>query len=130
MAEICTGTKCGLITTEIALHCALRWLAGGSYIDVRLTARISRASFYEYAHRCIQTINNCAQMKYKFPTTPLEVQNHALGIEEISSLGVFERCVAAVDGILVRTITPASTHVCNVRSFYSGHYKANGLNVQ
>ena len=29
MAEIRTGTDCGLITTEIALHCCLRWLAGG-----------------------------------------------------------------------------------------------------
>ena len=130
MAEIRAGTKCGLITTEIALHCALRWLAGGSYIDVRLIARISKSSFYDYAHRCIQAINDCEDLKYKFPTTPLQVKNHALGFEEISSHGIFQTCVAAVDGILIRTITPARTHVGNVRSFYSGHYKANGINVQ
>ena len=36
MSSICT-TK-GRITTEIALHCLLRWLAGGLYIDIWLSA--------------------------------------------------------------------------------------------
>ena len=45
MAERRTGKLCGLITTEIALHCALRWRAGGSYLDIRISARISKTSF-------------------------------------------------------------------------------------
>jgi hypothetical protein len=36
----------GPITTEIALHCLLRWLGGGSYLDIRLSAGIGRSSFF------------------------------------------------------------------------------------
>ena len=129
MAEIRTGTECGLITTEIALHCCLRWLAGGSYLDVRLSARISPASFYEYAHRCFTAINRCEELIYHFPSTPSEIDNAALGFRSISSHGVFKGCVAAVDGLLLRTNQPPSKKVGNVNSYYSGHYRTHGINV-
>jgi len=35
----------GAITVEIMLHCLLRWLSGGSYLDIRLSAGISPAKF-------------------------------------------------------------------------------------
>ena len=130
MAERRTGKSCGLITTEIALHCALRWLAGGSYLDIRITARISKSSFYLYAHRCIDAINNCPDLRYKFPTTTVQLQNTADDFNRLSSHGIFEGCVGAVDGLLLRTRAPASAHVGNVRSFYSGHYKSYGHNIQ
>ena len=38
-------TPFGPITPQIALHCTLRWLAGGSYLDIRLFAGLSVASF-------------------------------------------------------------------------------------
>jgi hypothetical protein len=44
MSKIKTGK--GPITVEIMLHCLLRWLGGGSYLDIRLCAGISVASFY------------------------------------------------------------------------------------
>ena len=34
------------ITVEIMLHFLLRWLSGGSYLDIRLNAGISLAKFY------------------------------------------------------------------------------------
>jgi hypothetical protein len=43
----------GGFTTEICLHCLLRWLAGGSYLDNRISVGISMASFYKIVHRTI-----------------------------------------------------------------------------
>jgi hypothetical protein len=52
-------TKKGPITTEIALHCLLRWIAGGSYLDIRLCA-----------DRYFQTLflSLCLQMHFGHPT--------------------------------------------------------------
>ena len=49
----------GVITTPIALHCCICWLSGGFYHDIRLTAGMSRASFYQYTHKGVlqQLIN-------------------------------------------------------------------------
>ena len=130
MAEIRTGPGVGLITTEIALHCCIRWLSGGAWQDVRLTARISRSSLYEYAHRCVAAINSCTKLQYKFPTTASEIANAALGFKSISSHNIFTGCVAAVDGLLIRTEAPWKKRVPNIKSYYSGHYKSYGINVQ
>ena len=73
------GSQLGVITTEIALHCCIRWLSGGSYQDIRLLACVSETSFYVYAHRCVITINNCSALAYKFPITPQEIKFAATG---------------------------------------------------
>jgi hypothetical protein len=36
----------GTIIPELCLYCTLRWLAGGSYLDISDVAGISKASFY------------------------------------------------------------------------------------
>ena len=127
MANRRTGNSVGVITTPIALHCCLRWLAGGSYHDICLTAGMGKSSFYKYAHRCISAIYECDALAYKFPTTPLEVECAARNFKAISSNGVMEGCVTAMDGILIKTITPARSQVENVRAFFSGHYQHYGI---
>lgn len=42
------------ISVEVVLHCTLRYLAGGSYLDVRDVAQISVPSFYRCLHNEIQ----------------------------------------------------------------------------
>ena len=36
MSKVCMGK--GVITTDIAMHCLLHWLGGGSYLDIHLCA--------------------------------------------------------------------------------------------
>ncbi len=36
---------------EIVLHCLYRWLAGGSYLDIILSAGISMPSFYTCSYK-------------------------------------------------------------------------------
>ena len=120
----------GVITTPIALHCCIRWLSGGSHHDIRLTAGMSKASFYKYAHRCIAAINACDALSYNFPTTPLEVEHTATSFHSISKDGLMEGCVAALDGLLLKINVPRKSEVGNVRAFFSGHYQHYGVNVQ
>ena len=40
-----------------------------------------------------------------------------------------EGCVAAMNGVLIKTIVPAKTEDGNLRAFFSGHYHHYGINV-
>jgi hypothetical protein len=41
------------------LHCAIKFLAGGSYHDIHATANISKASFFCLVQHTIDAINSC-----------------------------------------------------------------------
>ena len=60
------------------LHCLLRWLIGGSYLDIRLSAGISLAKFYSCVYSCIDAILESEDMAYKFPSTEKELDEAAL----------------------------------------------------
>jgi len=109
------------IIVEIVLHCLLRWLAGGSYLDIRLSAGISKASFYTCVHKAIDAILHCNELAYKFPTTVEEIQQAADDFREHSTEGVMDGCVACLDGLLLRIQTPSAIEAANVKSFFSGH---------
>jgi hypothetical protein len=120
----------GPITTEIALHCLLRWLAGGSYLDIRLSAGISVTSFYCCVHKCIAAILRCAQLAYSFPVTDEETHKAADDFSKHSHHEVIDGCVGCLDGLLLRIQTPSSSETGNVKAYFSGHYQAYGVNVQ
>ena len=128
MSTIRTGK--GPITTEITLHCLLRWLGGGSYLDIRLCAGISIATFYRVCYQCVEAILCCAELSYSFPSTAEEFEDAAKGFRECSSNGVIDGCVGCVDGLLLQIQTPASNETGNVKAYFSGHYQAYGINVQ
>ncbi len=90
---------------------------------------ISRATFYVYCHRVIRAINKCPNLSYNLPNTPEEIEEASYGFKSISSHDVMEGCVDAIDGILLRTITPPKKSVGHVKSFSSGHYYVYGLNI-
>jgi DDE superfamily endonuclease len=125
-----SGHDKGPITTEIALHCLLRWLSGGSYLDIRLSVGISVPSFYRLLHACMKAILLCDELKISFPATDADLQAAADDFKSVSSHGVIDGCVGCLDGILLKIQTPASKDVGNVKSFFSGHYQTYGINVQ
>jgi hypothetical protein len=56
------------ISCEIMLHCSIRYLAGGSYHDIRTTASITKASFYRLVWHTIDVINDFASLDINLPT--------------------------------------------------------------
>jgi hypothetical protein len=118
------------IEPEIVLHCVLRWLAGGSYIDIRDVAEISVASFYRVVHVGLRAIVKCDHLAFRFPSTLDAINRVALRFQTNSSFGVMNGCVGCLDGMLCKIKTPARSETRNARSYFSGHYQTIGVNVQ
>jgi hypothetical protein len=115
------------ITPEIYLHCLIRWLSGGSYLDIRLTGGISVPSFYRIIHNCMDAIMKVPELAYHFPTDYQEAANN---FQSISSHEAIAGCVACVDGYFLKIQTPDASETANVKAYYSGHYQAYGINIQ
>jgi len=120
----------GAILPELCLYACLRYLAGGSYSDIKFFTGISVASLYRVVWKCIDAINECDSLAVKFPTTLDEVKEAAKGFETISTQGCIWNCVSVIDGYHLQIQTPSKNEVRNVRSFFSGHYQTHGLNIQ
>jgi hypothetical protein len=118
------------ISTQLTLHCLIRWLVGSHWVDIRLTIGISSPSFYRIVSKGLTAIMKAAALSYKFPATRDEVEKAALGFKAVSSHNLFSGCVGAVDGYFLEITTPRETECGNVKSFFSGHYGRYGMNVQ
>jgi hypothetical protein len=70
------------IGSEIIIACYLRYVSGGSYLDIRTAAGISIASFYRCVTNCIDAILQCQQLSYLFPQSldKLSIAADAMGI--------------------------------------------------
>jgi len=128
MARVRTGREA--ITVEIMLHCLLRWLSGGSYLDIRLSAGISPAKFYSCVYKCVDAILGSEDLAYKFPSTEKELDEAAQGFESLSTQATIKGCVACLDGYLLQIKVPSRSETGNVKSYFSGHYQTYGINIQ
>ena len=75
------------ISIEIMLHCLLRWLSGGSYLDIMLSAVISPVHFYTSVYKCIDAILESEDLAYKFPNTEKELDDAAQVFKLLSHPG-------------------------------------------
>jgi len=98
------------IVTEIALHCLLRWLGGGSYLDIRLSAGISVTSFYACIHKCMDAIVLCDALLFCMPTTEEELDCAAKEFQSISFNLVIDGCDGCLDGFLLSIQRTPSKH--------------------
>jgi DDE superfamily endonuclease len=131
--ELQASRRGGAIPPAVKLFATLRWLAGGSYLDIKLLCGISKTSFYYIIDKTLKAIIECKDPiidNIHFPQTPDECKESAEGFREISFGDAIPNCVAVHDGYLLLIQTPTSSEVGNVRSFFNGHYQAYGVNVQ
>jgi DDE superfamily endonuclease len=120
----------GAIMPEICLFCTLRWLAGGSYLDIFTFTGVSVPSFYSIVYKTMKLIINCKELQINLPKNEVECQVAAEGFQSISCKGAIANCIGVVDGYLLRIYTPTKTDAGNVKSYFSGHYQCHGINLQ
>jgi len=118
------------VTVERMLYCLMRWLAGGIYLDLKLSTGISQAAFYHYNYRCMDAILDSTELAYKFPETEQELNEAAQGFAALGSHGAIKGCVACLDGFLLQIKVPGKSETGNVKAYFSGQYQTNGINVQ
>ena len=108
----------------------IRYLAGGSYLDIATLFRISNSSFYRCVGIFVVAVNQCPQLEIKFPKTAEECHQQAIHFRSMSSEDVIRGCVGALDGCFIRIKAPGLKQAANVVAYYSGHYEDYGINVQ
>jgi hypothetical protein len=86
----------GVIIPEICLYCTLRWLAGGSYLDIYHHTGISRPSFYRILWKTIKAIVRCTNLEIKFPKTTEQCEAEAKKFKLISTGEAIANCVSVV----------------------------------
>jgi hypothetical protein len=120
----------GAIIPELCLFCTIRWLAGGSYLDIVDITGISVPSFYRIVWKTCKAILKAPELRMKLPETSEECELAASGFRSISYKEAIPNCVGVLDGYLLKINTPRKREALNVRSYYSGHYQCSGVNVQ
>ena len=123
----------GRITTEIRLACALRYFAGGSYLDITLSHGIGKTDLYRSIWAVIHATNACLSLQFCFPTTTSQCQSIASEFANRSKAG-FRNCIGCIDGMLVWTEKPSKKQCLEVGvddgKFYCGRKGKFGLNLQ
>jgi DDE superfamily endonuclease len=118
------------IIPELCLFCTIRYLSGGSYLDIRFLTGISVPSLYRIMWKTMLAIVACPQLQVKFPKTDEELKESALGFESVSTGGCMSNCITVIDGYHLAIQTPPKKEAKNVQSFFSGHYQSYGVNIQ
>ena len=121
----------GEIKSDILLGAALRFFAGGSYLDI--TFSHGKTDIYRSVWSVVHAANQCPLLQFKFPTTDTECKEV---VEEFTfqSQAGFNNCVGCIDGMLVWTKKPLSIQCDKVGvdsgKFFCGQKGKYGLNLQ
>ena len=124
------ATQLGPVIPEVRLHCLIRYLAGGSYLDICELVSMPHSTFYSSLWFTCAVINRTTDLDLRLPSTEEELFAASTGFESISHQGIMKGCIGAIDGWLCPIIVPPASAVGNVISYFSGHYQRYGLNVQ
>lgn len=122
------------ITPLIALHATIRFLSGSTYLDMSDFSIISQSSFYRVVWKVIHIIIDAPEFAFELPKNPCDspkyMEELAKSFKAIQTQNIFSGCVGAIDGWLCRIETPRKSDQINTKQFFSGHYRAFGINVQ
>ena len=128
--ELRARSRGGAIIPELCLYCTIRYLAGGSYLDICDIAGISQASFYRVVWKTMKVINSTGALRIKFPEGSSELNKAISDFSTISTDMAIVNCIGVIDGYLLRIKVPSKKEAGNVRSYFSGHYQCYGVNIQ
>jgi hypothetical protein len=103
-----------LLATKLSM--TLRWLAGGSYLDISLCHRVGIATFFKYTQDVLFLIQRSLTIIFDVKNIDyLEEQSHLVARGSSPLTG----CVGALDGLAVRITEPSSAEVANPSTYYN-----------
>ena len=119
------------IYPEIVVAVGIRYLSGGSCLDLKTAYGISFTSAYRCRTIFIEAVNSCPELDINMPSTVDEMKKVADDFATVSTDSLIRGCVGCIDGFLATTKRPTMKESNNSpRAFYSGHYNTFGLNIQ
>jgi DDE superfamily endonuclease len=119
------------IPVEIVMACGIRWLAGGTCLDIKTSMGISLTSVYRFRDIFLAAVNLTPALELVFPQNDNDIEKATRAFCARSKSGIMAGCVGCVDGYLATVVRPRMDECDgNPGAFYSGHYGVYGLNVQ
>ena len=103
--------KNGKITLQIRLACALRYFAGGSYLDIIMSHAVGKMDFYRSIWAVVHATNKCSFLDFQFPSTLAECQSISKEFSSRSKAG-FTNCIGCIDSLLIWLEKPSKDQ-CN-----------------
>ncbi len=97
------------IEMRTKLAVALRWLAGGSYLDICFAWGISKTSFYKIVWEILEAIDAVFVIGFPFNDNS-KLQQIAAGFSKLSG-GYLKNCVLAIDGWVCKVRQPLPSEV-------------------
>jgi DDE superfamily endonuclease len=103
-------------TLAAKLSMCLRWLSGGSYIDISVCHRVAVSSFFSNCDEIILLINRSLHILFN----PADRENHERQSVAFSrGVSPLSGCVGAIDGLAVRIAEPRGSEIPNPSSYYN-----------
>ena len=90
------------ISPSLQVGFTIRWLAGGSSLDLRERYGVSRSSFYKLTNECIDAI--VAEFPIEFDLSPAALKARAaeFGLRQHAFMRVFKKVIGCIDGMLIK----------------------------
>jgi hypothetical protein len=86
------------IYPELFVAIGLRYLAGGSYDDIREVYGVSVPGFYYCRNRFFKAVLACDALQIRLPETPDTWEDIRVKFHSKSEEGIIRGCVGAIDG--------------------------------
>lgn len=117
--EMARRGSSGPISPELQLSMTLRFLAGGSYLDIMLLHGVHRSTFFVIIWRVIDAINNTESFALCFPIDDADKLSDISKkfMSNRKSPSAMSGCVGALDGLCIEIIRPKN--VLNSRSYFN-----------
>ena len=109
----------GYISPQLRVAITIRWLAGGSYLDLKVNWGIATSTFYEITENVVDAIIATFPIEFDADQDALKTRAAEFAARQHKHRRVFKGVVGAVDGILIKVRCPWASEVGLPRSFYS-----------
>ena len=99
---------------QVQVSAALRWMAGGSYLDIVDMHGISDVTLYASVRAFVLALINHPKYKIQFPTKDeTELRKIEREWNQLDKTGKFAGCVGALDGLIVHVTKPRLSDCAN-----------------
>jgi hypothetical protein len=108
----------GYISPELRVAMTIRWLAGGSYLDLKVHMGVATSTFYDIAEDVCDAIIETFPIKFDTSRDALKERAAEFALRQRPHMRVFRGVVGAIDGLLVKIRCPWKSEVGMPRTFF------------
>jgi len=119
----------GYISPVLRVGMTVRWLAGGSYLDIKSQYGIGKSTFYHIVDEVVDAIVVTFPIQFDVSLPAMKQRAKEFGLRQWKHMRVFNGVIGAIDGLLVKIKCPSVKEVGMPRTFFTrkGFF---ALNVQ